>query len=104
MPPSTKPASMLVVKIPSETSLGLNDRDFCNVSITSIDEDGKVVEGNPVVEFIPTGPLGTLKGGLLHLADHRGILSKDEIGKITQGDTEEKINHKRTGLRFPLVL
>ena len=71
MPPSTKPASMLLVKIPSETSLGLNDRDFCNVSITSIDEDGKVVEGNPVVEFIPTGPLGTLKGGLLHLADHR---------------------------------
>ena len=95
---------MFVIKIPSEKALGLNDRDFTNVSTTTIDEDGKVVEGNPEVVFIPTGPLGTLKGGLLHVADYRETLRKEDILKMASAETDANISKKRIGLRFPVVL
>lgn len=85
------------ISVPRKGPLGTNDRDASKVVFAAMNSDGEL---NPdfKVCVVPNGKLGTLKGGLLNLADFRVPLGKDEIKQMAVESTKEKLNRKRFGL------
>ena len=97
MPIKHMPESPIpIFKVPVDESLGKDEKDFSNVTISAITAEGQVVAG-PEVFFVPGGKLGTLKGGLLFLNDFRAPLSKDDVANMALECTKQRLSSKRKG-------
>ena len=76
------PEKFFVITIPSEKPLGLNEKDFSNVSVSLANHSGQQLEDTVKVFFVAGGKLGGLKGGLLFLGDFCAPLSREDIAGL----------------------
>eukprot|EP00435_Cladocopium_sp_Y103_P039028 s3536_g10.t1 len=95
-----------VLIVPAANPLGQNERDFSNVCIQVFDQNLKEITAQKPdeVDFFSCGKLGTLVGGLLHLADARDVMTAQDICKaqaegfqkqvlLKEAQVEDKKNH-----------
>lgn len=88
---------IFILRVPVHSHLGKHDRDFSNLQFHAADPEGSPLDWKPQIYVVPSGKLGILKGGLLHLSDVRSILGKDDIISLAVKTTEDKLQKKRTG-------
>lgn len=92
------PEKLIVLVIPANGSLGESEKDFGNVTVRAINLDGTVIDEVPKLCIVPSGKLGTLKGGFQFIDDFREPLSKEDVRNMALQSTKDKLNRKRTGV------
>lgn len=75
-------STLYIFSLPSQSSLGKNEKDFSfvNVRKSKFGRDGFEPNDDDLF-FAPVGKLGILSGGLLHMEDLQVALSADDIRK-----------------------
>ena len=86
---------LYVFKIPSDGILGEAHDEYKKVEILKFDRDMNAIPGPSGAEIFSVGRLGTLHGGLLHLADFRAPASRSDIAALQLVDVEGKIKKSR---------
>ncbi|CAK9011053.1 Uncharacterized protein (Fragment) [Durusdinium trenchii] len=89
---------LYVFKIPSDGILGEAHDEYKKVEILKFDRDMNAIPGPSGAEIFSVGRLGTLHGGLLHLADFRAPASRSDIAALQLVDVEGKIKKSRSGI------
>ena len=87
------------MRVPINGAVGKDDKDYSNVGFAAMDLEGKPIDWEPKCYIVPSGTLGTLKGGLLHMSDHRSALNKDDVVGVAVESTKQCVEKKRTELR-----
>lgn len=92
-----------VISIPPDGVLGESDTDYSRVTFSKYDKVVEVLPNNAIAIF-SSGKLGTLTGGLLHLADFRKQMSADDVAKIQAEKVESQLVESRWGIRSVRVI
>lgn len=87
---------LYMFKIPKDEAIGVNEKDFSNVSVEVFKPDGTPSDEPPKPEFFTTGKLGVLSGGLLNVKDQRKPMSKEDVQAMAVFEVKEKLENKRT--------
>lgn len=80
--------------VPIHGPLGKNDKDASNVRFMALTPDGQLDPSQKLC-VVPTGKLGSLKGGLLNLDDFRKPLSKEDVQQMAFDATKARLSKKR---------
>ena len=75
---------LLLFIIPSASFLGEDETDYSKVNVKAFNQDLVELTSEsevPQVAYFSTGRLGSLSGGLLHTADCRRMLSREDIAE-----------------------
>lgn len=90
--------------VPFRDPLGKTFQDFTNVEVTKLDANHQELDDKPSVEYFSSGKLGALHGGLLHLDDHRAILSADDIKDIQKKEMQKEVEAQRPVMQGSCVI
>lgn len=87
---------LCVFILPRESFMGHDEADFSNVVVKIYNQEMRdVTSDHPhYVEYFCSGRLGSLHGGLLHLADARSHLTKEAVEQV-QANVFAHIVHER---------
>lgn len=92
--------SLYLFILPSQEPLGINDTDFSKVVIKSIRvSDGQTTDIDRNKVFISCrGKLSTLTRGLLHIADVRARVTKEQVQQTFVETAQKNLQKKRRGI------
>lgn len=86
-----------VFTVPTDRPLGSDEKDFSAVEVSIFLPNGEQSSDKVNVDIFATGRLGSLSGGLLHLADARPVLQKEEVHALALESVDQRLSSKRTG-------